>query len=220
MLRKIFFAALLSLTIVFAGCGGEKSAHVDRTPEFGADKAIIAYAQLYACASPDEPKAAGFTDEFVDNARQTMFAPFDKYPFSEQTLQAVAKNFSTTLKARMNFKATLKSNDATHPVIELTAKPADFSAAFKDMDTDADLMILRREWGELQSQGLSDDSIKKDAAFQKLAVDSMSKYLGKIPLKPESTIEITCKVALGDDGKFYWSPENPEAVSKFISGQK
>ena len=220
MLRKIFFAALLSVAIVLTGCGGEKVAPVDRTPEIGADKAIIAYAQLYACASPDDPKAAGFTDEFVDKARQTMFAPFGKYPFSEQTLQAIAKNFSTTLKARMNFKATLKSNDANNPVIELTVKPADFSAAFKDMDTNADLLILRREWGELQSHGLSDDSIKKDAAFQKLAVDSMSKYLGNFPLKSESTLAVTCKVALGDDGKFYWSPENPEAVSKFISGQK
>ena len=220
MLRKIFLAALLSLTIVFAGCGEEKTVTVDQTPEFGADKAIIAYAQLYACASPDDPKAAGFTDEFVDNAQQTMFAMFKGYPFSEQTSRAIAKNFSTTLKARMNFKATLKSNDATHPVIELTAKPADFSDAFKDADKDADLLILCREWGELQARGLSEDSIKKDAAFQKLAVDSMSKYLGKLPLKPESTLEVTCKVAVGEDGKFYWSPENPEAVSTFISGQK
>ena len=220
MLRKIFFAALLSVAILLTGCGDEKAEHVDQTPEFGADKAIIAYAQLYACAAPDDPKAAGFTDEFVDKQKQAMFAPFGKYPFSEQTLQAIAKNFSTTLKSRMNFKATLKSNDAKNPVIELTANPADFSAAFKDADKDADLLILRREWGELQAHGLSDDAIKKDAAFQKLAVDSMSKYLGKIPLKSESTLEVTCKVAVGADGKFYWSPEKPEAVSKFVSGQK
>ena len=220
MLRKNFFAALLAATILLTACGEEKSVPVDQTPEFGADKAIIAYAQLYACASPDDPKSAGFTDEFVDKQRQAMFATFGKYPFSEQTLQAIAKNFSTTLKSRMNFKATLKSNDAKHPVIELKAQPADFSAAFKDADKDADLLILRREWGELQAHGLSDDAIKKDAAFQKLAVNSMSKYLGKIPLKPETTLAVTCKVAVGADGKFYWSPENPEAVSKFVSGQK
>ncbi|MBR1646612.1 MAG: hypothetical protein IJ685_07525 [Selenomonadaceae bacterium] len=220
MLKKNFFAAVLSIAILLTGCGEEKSSQVEMTPEFGADKAIIAYAQLYACAAPDDPKAAGFTDEFVDKQKQAMFASFGKYPFSEQTLQAIAKNFSTTLKSRMNFKATLKSNDAAHPVIELTANPADFSAAFKDADKDADLLILRREWGELQAYGLSDDAIKKDAAFQKLAVDSMSKYLGKIPLKPESTLEVTCKVAVGADGKFYWSPEKPEAVSKFVSGQK
>ena len=219
MLKKIFLTALLAATILLTACGGEKSTAQTPTPEFGADKAILAYAQLYACAMPDDFKAAGFTEKFVDDARQKMFAAFKGWPLSEQTLQAVAKNFAESLKARMNFKATLKINDAAYPKVELTCKPADFANAFANMSEDADLLILRREWGELQARGLKDNAIAKDAAFQKLAVDSLSKYLSNFPLKPVSTLEVTCKVAVGEDGKFYWAPEDVQSIAKFVTGQ-
>lgn len=220
MLRKIFLTALLAATIFLTACGGEeKSSTQTPTPEIGADRAILAYAQLYACAAPDDLTAAGFTDKFVNDARQAMFATFKSWPLSEQTSQTVAKNFGTSLKSRMNFKVTLKNNDAVHPTVELTCKPADFANAFKNMSNDADLLILRREWGELQARGLTDDAISKDADFQKLAVDSIGKYLSKFPLKPEATLAVTCKVAIGEDGKFYWAPENAEAISKFVTGQ-
>ena len=214
-------STLLATTILLTACGGEeKSTAQTPTPEFGADKAILAYVQLYACASPDEATAAGFTEKFIDDSRQTMFAMFKNWPLSEQTLQAVAKNFATSLKARMNLKVTLKTNDAAHPTVEITCKPADFANAFANMSEDADLLILRREWGELQARGLNDNAISKDAAFQKLAVDSLSKYLAKFPLKPVSTLKVTCKVAVGEDGKFYWAPEDTEAISKFVTGQQ
>ena len=219
MLRKIFLTTLLALTILLTACGGEKSTSTTPTPDANADRAILAYAQLYACAAPDDPKAAGFTDKFVDDSRQMMFAAFKNWPLSEKTLQAVAKNFAASLKSRMNFKATLKTSDAAHPTVELTCKPADFAAAFADMSKNADLLILRKDWGELQSRGLNDKAIAKDADFQKLAVDSLSKYLAKIPLKPEATLTVTCKVAVGEDGKFYWAPEDPAAISKFVTGQ-
>ena len=221
MLRKIFLTALLATCLLLTACGGdEKSVSSSPTPESGADRAVLAYAQLYACAAPDDLKAAGFTEKFVDDARQMMFAPFKTWPLSEHTLQDVAQNFAASLKTRMNFKVTLKNNDAVHPTVELTCKPADFANAFADMSKDADLLTLRREWGELQARGLNDSVIAKDAAFQKLAVDSLSKYLTKFPLKPETTLTVTCKVAVGEDGKFYWAPENAEAVSKFVTGQK
>ena len=213
--------ALLAAAILLTACGGEeKSVPQTTTPESSADKAILAYAQLFVCAAPDDPNAAGFTEKFVDDACQMMFAPFKSYPFSEQTSREVAKNFAASLKTRMNLKATLKSDDAAHPTVELTCKPADFSAAFADMSQDADLLILRREWGELQAHGLNDGVIAKDAAFQKLAVNSMKKYLEKFPLKPEATLVVKCKIAVGEDGKFYWAPEDTEAISKFVTGQK
>ena len=219
MLRKIFFAILLATTILLTACGGENSSSTTPTPEFTADKAILAYAQLFACAAPDDPKAAGFTDKFVDDSRQMMFAAFKNWPLGEQTSRKVADNFAATLKSRMNFKTTLKTDDKAHPTVELTCKPADFSAAFKDMSKDADLLTLRKDWGELQSRGLNDNSIAKDADFQKLAVDLIGKYLAKIPLKPEASLVVTCKVAVGEDGKFYWAPEDAEAISKFVTGQ-
>ena len=220
-MKKIFLTALLAATILLTACShDEQAASTTPTPEFTADKAVTAYAQLFACAAPDDPKSAGFTDKFVDDSRTAMFAAFKGWPLSEHTLQAVAKNFAASLKSRMNLQATLKSNDAAHPTVQLTCKPADFANAFANLNKDADLLILRRQWGELQARGLNDNAISKDADFQKLAVDSLTKYLAKVPLKPEASLVVTCKLAAGEDGKLYWAPEDTEAISKFVTGQK
>lgn len=223
MSRKIFLALLTILVLCAGGCGVDekKNTSAVTTPEFGADKAILAYAQLYAYGAPDDPKVAGLPEKFVADAQQTIFKRFDDYyPLDEKTLREVVKNFSATLKTRMEIKTSIKNSDAAHPVVELGAKIIDWPRALKDVDVDKNLILLRMTWGELQAQGFSDEQLRKDSQFQKLALESLSKYFGNLPLKTDAKIDVTCKISVGEDGKFYWSPEKPDELAKFITGQK
>ena len=223
MSKKIFLALLTILVLCACGCGVDekKNTSVVTTPEFSADKAILAYAQLYAYGAPDDPKVAGLPEKFVADAQQTIFKRFDDYyPLDEKTLREVVKNFSATLKTRMEIKTSIKNSDAAHPVVELSAKIIDWQRALKNVDVDKNLILLRVTWGELQAQGFSDEQLRKDSQFQKLALESLSRYFGNLPLKTDAKIDVTCKISVGEDGKFYWSPEKPDELAKFIMGQK
>ena len=223
MSRKIFLTLIAVFMLLAVGCGvDEKKNTSDATqPEFGADKAILAYAQLYSCGAPDDPKVAGLPEKFVADAQRTIFKRFDDYyPLSEETARELVKNFTATLKTRMEIKTSIKTADDVHPVVEVSANVVDWKRALKDVDVDQNLISLRVTWGELQSQGFSDEQLRKDSRFQKLALESLSKYFGNLPLKTDAKIDVTCKISVGEDGKFYWSPEKPDELAKFITGQK
>lgn len=223
MSKKIFLTLIAVFMLCTVGCGVDEKKNTSEatTPEFGADKAILAYAELYAYGAPDDPKVAGLPEKFVADAQRTIFKRFDDYyPLNEETSRELIKNFTATLKTRMEIKTSLKTNDAAHPVVELSAKVVDWQRALKNVDVDRNLISLRMTWGELQTQGLTDEQLRKDSKFQKLALESLSKYFGNLPLKSDAKLDVTCKISIGEDGKFYWSPENPDALAQFVSGQK
>ena len=238
MLRKILFGALtLLLALSLVGCGGDKKdAKKDdaapkaeekaEMPAGSPDKAVLAYAQLYAYGVIEDENmaAAGMTDKDVEKVQEQVIGPlvesFKQYPLSDESVAEMTGQYVAKLHAGMNMKATVKKEDATNPVVELTATTIDQAGAAKVAENNADLVALGAAYGELQAQGLTEAQLKESPEFQEFALESINNFIGEFPLNPESSIEVTCKAVQGSDGKMYWAPEDPTAVAKFVTGQK
>lgn len=238
MLRKVLFGALtLLLALCLVGCGGDKKDDAKKdnapkaeekaaAPEGSPDKAVLAYAQLYAYGviEDENMKAAGMTDADVEKVQEQVIAPliesFKQYPLSDESVAEMTGQYVAKLHVGMDMKATVKKEDATNPVVELTATTINQAGAAKVAENNADLVSLGTAYGELQAQGLTEEQLKESPEFQQFALDSINKFIDEFPLNPESSIEVTCKAVQGSDGKMYWAPEDPAAVAKFVTGQK
>lgn len=235
MLKKILFGALtVLLTLSLVGCGGkkdegaakpeEKSAEV--VVEGTADKAVLAYAQLYAYGviEDENQAAAGLTDADIEKTQEQVIKPiidaFKQYPLSEESVATMTAQYIEKLHAAMAMKATVKTEDKEHPVVELTATTINQEGAAQVAESNADLVALGSAYGELQAQGLTDEQLKESPEFQQFALESIDKFINEFPLNPEASIEVTCNVAEGSDGKKYWAPADPAVVAKFVTGQK
>ena len=239
MLRKILFGALtLLLALCLVGCGGKKEDAAKKDdaapkaeekaemPSGSPDKAVLAYAQLYAYGVIEDENmtAAGMTDKDIEQVQNQVIAPiveaFKEYPLSDESIAEMTGQYVAKLHTGMNMKATVKKEDATNPVVELTATTINQEGAAKVAEGNADLVALGTAYGELQAQGLTEEQLKESPEFQEFALESINKFIDEFPLNPESSIEVTCKVVQGSDGKMYWAPEDPTAVAKFVTGQK
>lgn len=241
MFRKVLFGALtLLLTFCLVGCGGKKddAAKKDEaaaapkaeekveTPTGSPDKAVLAYAQLYSYGVIEDENmaAAGMTEKDVEEVQNQIFTSlvnsFKEYPLNDESVAKMTEQYVAKLHKDMNIKATVKKEDKTHPVVELTASTIDQASAKKIAENNADLLALGEAYGELKAQGLTDDQLKESAEFQQFAIDSITKYINEFPLAPATSIDITCQMVQGTDGKVYWAPEDPTAVAKFVTAQK
>ena len=233
MLKKILFGAL---TVLFAlsviGCGGgdkkdDGAAKKEEIKVEGtADKAVLAYAQLYAYGviEDENQAAAGMTEADIEKVQEQVIQPlvdaFKQYPLSEESVATMTAQYIEKLHTAMDIKATVKTEDKEHPVVELKATTIDQAGAAKVAETNTDLVALGTAYGELQAQGLTSEQLMESPEFQQFALESIDKFINEFPLNPEATLEVTCKAVEGSDGKMYWAPQDPEAVAKFVTGQK
>ena len=236
MVRKILFGALtLLLALSLVGCGAKKDAAKTDAPaeqkaevavEGTPDKAVLAYAQLYAFGviEDENQAAAGMTQADIDKVQDQVLAPvvnaFKEYPLSDESVAEMTGRYVEKLHTAMDMKATVKKEDKEHPVVELTATTINQEGAAKVTESNEDLVALGNAYGELKANGLTDEDLKASADFQAFALDSIDKYIDEFPLNEAATLEVTCKAVEGSDGKMYWAPEDPAAVAKFVTGQK
>ena len=237
MLKKILFGALtVLLALSLVGCGAKKDAAKTDAPaeqkaeevtvEGTPDKAVLAYAQLYAFGviEDENQKAAGLQEADIEKVQDQVLAPivdaFKGYPLSEESVAEMTGRYVEKLHMAMNMSTTVKTEDKEHPVVELKATTINQEGAAKVVEENADLVALAGAYAELKAQGLTDEDLKASADFQQFALESIDNFINEFPLNDEMTLEVTCDAVKGSDGKMYWAPQNPEAVAKFVSGQK
>ena len=237
MLKKILFGALtVLLALSLVGCGGKKDAakpaeapaeqKAEVAVEGAPDKAVLAYAQLYAYGviEDENQAAAGMTDADIEKVQDQIIAPivnaFKMYPLSDESVAEMTGQYVEKLHIAMNMKATVKTEDKEHPVVELTATTINQEGAAKVAESNKDLIALGTAYGELKAQGLTDEDLKASKDFQEFALESIDNYINEFPLNAEATLEVTCNAVECSDGKMHWAPQNPEAVAKFVNGQK
>ena len=236
MLKKILFGALtVLLALSLVGCGAKKDAaktdapaeqKAEVTVEGAPDKAVLACAQLLAYGKTDAENqaAAGITEADAEKAKTQALMPiteaFKVYPLSDESVAEVTGKYVEKLQAAMDIKATVKTEDKEHPVVELSAVTINQEGVAKVAADNADLAALASAYEELKANGLSDDDLKASADFQQFAVESIDNYINEFPLNETATLEVTCNAVEGSDGKKYWAPADSEAVAKFVSGQK
>lgn len=238
MLKKLLFGALtLLLALSLVGCGGKKdeakpaenkpaaqneAAPEAAKPEFSADKAILAYAQLYAYGLAEDEKAAGLTDAdtkpIEDKVIGDLLQAFKAFPLSDENVENATATYIEKLHKGMEIKTVLKKDDPTAPVVEVSLETIDQAGAAQAAANSEDLKALNEALQELHAQGITDDQLKENAEFQDAVLQVIDSYTNEIPLKARTLKDFTCEAVQGSDGKMYWAPKDVEALAKFVNG--
>lgn len=218
MLKKFFICAALLMMICLSGCGSEK---VVGSP----DKAILAYAEIVMTGASDNMSATGFTEEDQKEIRSNVANSFVESvksitPLSDESAQEITKLYFDRLKGEVKFNATLKKDDAEHPIVELTTTPIDQAESAKTAALKNDeLIALIGMVGQLKSDGATDEQLKDNPDVQKLAVTALTKYVNSICFSSEKTFEVICAKVKGRDGNIHWAPVDSETFVNFLTGK-
>jgi len=225
-------AACLTACLLVTGCGGEEKPSEPATktetdaPQFGADKAVLAYAQLYAYGIIEDEnlQAAGLTQAGVEEIQNQVLQPvvdaLQKFPLNDESVSEMAKQYVGKLHKRMAMKTRVKTDDPKNPVVELTAATIDGEEATRLAQDDENLTALAAQLNELQAAGMTEDDLKANEDFQQFAMESLNAYIDDFPFNDEQSIDVPCEATKASDGKFYWAPKDRDAVIKFVTGQK
>lgn len=135
-----------------------------------AAKSVQAYAELFAFGASSNASAAGLSKDQLndfetqfDNNLATMFRA---YPLSSETFGNVKAKYLATLKNKMNIRASLKSKDADHPIVTLTAVTVNRQAAAQAVDQNKDLLTMAVMKRFKQNEGIGTEALRSDAEFQ------------------------------------------------------
>ena len=133
MLRKIIcYLLLVTCALLLIGCGGkkddvkkdepaQKTEEAAKIPEGSPDKAVLAYAQLYAYGIIEDENmaAAGMTEKDIEAVQDKVLSPisdaFQKYTLSEERVAEKTGCYVEKLQKTMNLKATGKKDDPNNP---------------------------------------------------------------------------------------------------------
>ena len=213
--RKLFLPMIAILAMfLMAGCGSDK-------PKDSADKAVLAYAELYAYADTDKDAAAGLTkdqkkkiSDFVRNQSDELF---QSMMLSEDNATAITDYYIKDRKDNMELSAKVKKDDDKNPVVELKATPIDSKGGEAMLGTKEDLVAMGVYIGLAQQQGID---VRTDPVYQQGAMDSLRAFIDQIPYDSEKTLDVPCELVKSDDGKtLHWAPKDPQAIQKFLDGE-
>ncbi len=217
MFRKSFAAIMtLMLAIFVTGCGND-------APKISADKSILAWTELYATGTSSHLADAGIPasseQDIKDTLNKNITGEMKDFPLNDKNIEEVTKYFLNHLKDITKVTTTLKSNDAKNPVVEVKAVTIDTNADQETLMKNDGIQTLMETVQASAAQGKSIDDMKKDAAFQNIAIESVKLFIDNLPTV-ERTLDVKCTVGKGEDGKtLYWMPENPEALAVFAQGR-
>lgn len=217
MFKKFFMTTLLLVTMLFAGCGdGSDKPAAPEKKEVSADKAVVTYAELLATGESAGAGDLGLTDaekaELANSAAKYAIEFAGNFiPLSDESGQAIAAKMHELAKANMKFTATVKKDDAEHPVVELKTNP--FAVGASNEEVENDMQALVEMSTTLQDGGATPEQLKENADFQALAVKALTGAADTSVFNTEKTFEVPCDKVNG-----HWAPANVEELYYFLSG--
>ena len=221
MMKKVLFMALtILLTLSLVGCGGgdtpaEKPAQEKK--DVTADKAIVTYAELLMTGESATAGDLGLTDaekaEIVNFiAKESIEMGGNAIPLSEKSAQTIADKMHEKFKQHMKFTATIKKDDAEHPVVEIKTAPLIASSAnSEEIIKEATALVEMNT--QLQESGSTPDQIRENSNFQAMAIKVCLAPLESYVPGEEKAFEIKCTKVNG-----HWAPENVKDLYYLLTG--
>ena len=170
----------------------------------------------------DSMAATGMTKAQEEQIQEAVIGDllkaFAKFPLNDANVEDITATYITKMKAAMQIKTKIKTDDAEHPVVEVTANVLDQAGAAKLAETNEDIIALGVVLGALQANGYTVEQFKQDPDFQKATLECIENYINEFPLKMGQTYECKCEIVKGDDGKMYWAPVDVDGLKKFVNG--
>ncbi|MBR2179312.1 MAG: hypothetical protein IJ862_02810 [Selenomonadaceae bacterium] len=218
---KIIFAAVLIVCTMMVASVGQCAK--SSAPKYGADKAILAYAEAYAFGSPNDSRYIGLSkNDIVEIKRQLtakIAGDFEEFCLSEDSVNKLTDVYVKKIKSEMHIKTTIKEKSKESPVVNLTATILDSESLDKQAKSDKKLQALLSSISKLKNEGKTEAYFLKDSDLQKKSVDSLTDFINGLSINQEKTLSVKCKKITGEDEKLYWAPENPEEVMNFVLGK-
>ncbi|MBR5912914.1 MAG: hypothetical protein IKZ58_00905 [Selenomonadaceae bacterium] len=226
MLKRYFVAIVAVFLVLFAtGCGGGGQKADADNPQASADKAVLAYAELYGFDKSTHLQDAGLTQKDADSFNNQIILDevndyFAKLPFSDDSLAKLKVSFENKFEQLLDIKATLKKDDPEHPVVTLTANVMDEKSVDEQLEKQDGLKaIILIVAGEELGEEKTPEQLKADSEIQQAFLETSNNVINALTAGTPKSIDITCKKVKGADGKTYWAPEDPAAVMNFIQGK-
>lgn len=185
-----------------------------------AEKAVLAYAQVYGYGSTDYAKEAGILQSDITEVRQIISNKFrdsfKEFCLSDESLKKLTDVYCKRLETSMEISTKLKVADSKHPVVTVTAKVLD-EASFENQATnDANIQALAFAIMGLKNEGKTEADLRTDATVQTTAQDCISKFIAGLKFGEAKSMDFTCTKIKGADGKTYWAPQDTAALYRFI----
>ncbi len=215
VVKRVLLPCMVIFSMFFiAGCGDK--------PKDTADKAVLAYAELYTYGDTDKTEATGMTKEQKEKISEALLSEadqmFQSMMLTEDNAVAITNYYVADRKANMNLKAKIKKDDSENPVVELTATPVDKKELNKIMEASEELVAMGVYIGLSQQEGVD---VRNDPVYQQGAMEALRKFIDEIPYDTEKTLDVPCEMVKSDDGKtLHWAPKDPKAIQKFLDGEK
>lgn len=218
--KIVFVAVLMVFTMLSANVG---QCAKDQTPKYGADKAILAYAEVYAFGYSKDSKYIGLSKDDISEFERQVAAKFaddfKDFCLNEESLNELTDIYVKKFKSDMKIKTTFKEKSKETPVINLTANILNSESFDNQAKNDKKLQELRSSILGMKNGGKTDAELMEDSAFQEKAVDCITNFINALSINQKKTLSVKCKNITGEDGKTYWTPEDPEVVMNFIQGK-
>ncbi len=228
MFKKSFMAVMALVMMFFvAGCGGSKEAPkaADDKPAVAADQSILGYAELYVKNDTSKVIAEGLMKPenaklISDMVTELIQNQFKEYPLSEANVTKITEKYFEQLQKITKVATKLKKDDPEHPVVEVTATTVNGNVTEEELAKNEGIQEIAMAMQEAMAQGINADQMKDDENLQNRVMAASEKFIATLPTV-EHSIDITCKMDKGDDGKNHWVPEEKdlEALAQFAQGQ-
>ncbi|MBQ9487730.1 MAG: hypothetical protein IJU91_08040 [Selenomonadaceae bacterium] len=186
------------------------------TPKYSADKAILAYAELYTFGTSEHMEATGLPKDFAYEKitkpmKNHIMVPFKNYPLNKENFEKVQSAYAEKIRSLIKISTRLKKDDKENPVVEITANHFDQEAidAYKNQNADFVTMDVMRHMN-------TPAELASDGQFQKMALMSLLGIVSELTVRGPATFDVTCKMIEDDNGDFYWMPQDISALSEFV----
>ena len=216
--RIVFAAVLMVFTMISTSVG-----HCEKAPQYGADKAILAYAEVYAFGASSHSKYIGLSKSDINKIERQITAKFaddfKEFCLSEESLNKLTNVYVKKFKSDMKIKTAFKEKNETSPVVSLTANILNNESYKNQARNDKNLKDMLSSISRLKNEGKTDSDLLADSVFQKKSVDCITNFIKGLSINQQKTIYVKCKEIKGEDEKMYWAPGDPDVVMNFVQGK-
>lgn len=209
MLKRFFTLIVTALMII-----GFSTAYA-ATPKYSADKAVLAYAELYTFGESENVAATGMPQDVRESVEKFManyiMMPFKNYPLNKENFEKVRSAYAEKIRSLIKVSTRLKKDDKENPVVEITANHFDQEAidAYKNQNADFVTMDVMRHMNQPAE-------LASDGQFQKMASMSLLGVVSELTVRGPATFDVTCKMIEVENGDVYWMPQDISALSEFV----
>ena len=213
--------AVMLFSLALGGFGLCQSAKAD----LGAEKAVLAYAQVYAYGSTPYAKEAGFNNDDMSEIQKLIYNrlrdSFKQFCLSDETLKNITNTYISKMESSMEITTKLKVTDAKNPIVTLTAKVLD-EESFENQATN-NQNIQGLAFGIMGMQninGKTEADLKADAEIQKALQEGINNFIAELDFGQAKSIDFTCEQIKGADGQTYWAPQDTKTLYEFLTTNK